>query len=76
MTENPTRPVSKGAWFRIVFLVLALINQVLVMQGKSPIPISSEQIEQLFTLTWTIVAAVVAWWKDNDWTEKARKRIK
>jgi SPP1 family holin len=76
MIENSMRPVSRGAWFRVVFLVLALVNQVLVMFDKSPIPVSSEQLEQLYTLTWTIVASIIAWWKDNDWTEKARKRIK
>ncbi|WP_078380814.1 phage holin [Sutcliffiella halmapala] len=74
--EKPIRSVSKGAWFRVVFLVLALVNQVLVMQGKSPIPVSSEELEQLYTITLTIVASIIAWWKDNDWTKKARQRIK
>lgn len=76
MSDTPIRPVSKGAWFRVVFLVLALVNQVLVMMDKSPIPVNSEQLEQLYTLTWTVVASLIAWWKDNDWTEKARKRLK
>ncbi|MGD6832818.1 phage holin [Sutcliffiella halmapala] len=76
MSEAPIRPISKGAWFRIVFLVLALVNQVLVMMDKSPIPVNSEQLEQLYTLIWTIVASVIAWWKDNDWSKKARQRVK
>ncbi|CAG9621843.1 phage holin [Sutcliffiella rhizosphaerae] len=70
------RPVSKGAWFRIVFLLLALVNQLLVIFNKSPLPISEEQLEQLFTISWTAIAAIMAWWKDNDWTKKARSRVK
>jgi SPP1 family holin len=46
------------------------------MMDKSPIPVSSEQLEQLYTLIWTIVASMIAWWKDNDWTKKARQRVK
>lgn len=74
--QNQIRPVSKGAWFRIVFLAIALVNQLLVVYGKSPLPFSEEQLEQLFSLVWTSVAALVAWWKDNDWTKKARSRTK
>lgn len=70
------RPVSKGAWFRIVFLAFALVNQLLVVYGKSPLPFTEAELEQLFSLIWTAVAAVIAWWKDNDWTEKARSREK
>lgn len=70
------RPVSKGAWFRIVFLAFALVNQLLVVYGKSPLPFTEAELEQLFSLIWTAVAAIIAWWKDNDWTEKARRREK
>ncbi|WP_339145893.1 MULTISPECIES: phage holin [unclassified Sutcliffiella] len=77
MTEQrQIRPVSKGAWFRIVFLAFALLNQLLVVYGKSPLPFTEAQLEQLFSIIWTSVAAVIAWWKDNDWTEKARSRVK
>ncbi|MCG1020743.1 phage holin [Sutcliffiella horikoshii] len=77
MTEQrQIRPVSKGAWFRIVFLAFALLNQLLVVYGKSPLPFTEAQLEQLFSIIWTSVAAIIAWWKDNDWTEKARSRVK
>ncbi|ART76433.1 phage holin [Sutcliffiella horikoshii] len=74
--QKQIRPISKGAWFRIVFLAFALVNQLLVVYGKSPLPFTEAQLEQLFSLVWTAVAALVAWWKDNDWSEKARSRIK
>lgn len=77
MTEQrQIRPVSKGAWFRVVFLAFALLNQLLVVYGKSPLPFTEAQLEQLFSIIWTSVAAIIAWWKDNDWTEKARSRVK
>jgi SPP1 family holin len=49
---------------------------LLVVYGKSPLPFTEAQLEQLFSIIWTSVAAVIAWWKDNDWTEKARSRVK
>lgn len=72
--NREVKPVSGGAWFRIAFLALALINQGLVLAGHSPLPISDQDIEILFTMIWTLVASIIAWWKDNDWTEKARAR--
>lgn len=56
---------------RTVVLVLALINNCLVMCGANPLPIEDEQITQLITLAFTIVSAGVAWWKNNSFTKPA-----
>lgn len=56
---------------RTVCFFLAMINQILVSTGHSIIPISNEQVETYITLTFTIVASVVAWWKNNSFTKKA-----
>lgn len=65
--------VSAGTIARTLVLVLAIINQILSACGKSPLPIESETLEQLVTAGFTIVAALIAWWKNNSFTPNALK---
>lgn len=65
--------ISTGTIARTVILALALINQVLVAKGKSPINISDENINTLISTGFTIVASVLAWWKNNSFTKEAIK---
>lgn len=62
---------SKSTIIRTLVLVLALVNQILTATGHSIIPISDEEITQLVTLIFTICASVVAWWKNNSFTQEA-----
>ncbi|MBQ4556874.1 MAG: hypothetical protein IJA60_04420 [Clostridia bacterium] len=39
--------------------------------GKPIIPIANETVEALITAAFTIGAAVVAWWKNNSFTNAA-----
>lgn len=74
--------VTAGTIVRTVVLALALVNQCLSMAGHSPLPIQDEQVEVIVTNTWTAVAALLAWWKNNSFThaalegDKAKNRIK
>lgn len=63
--------VEAGTIVRTICLVLALINQVLVMSGHSVLPIEDEAVEAIVTNIATIVTAVAAWWKNNSFTQKA-----
>lgn len=65
--------ISAGTIIRTTLLYLALINQILVIAGKSPLPISNEEVEQIISLLATIVASIIAWWKNNSFTQKAIK---
>ena len=69
--EQHVNKVTAGTIARTIILVLALANQALVIAGKPVIEIENEQIEQLVTLAFTIVASVVAWWKNNSFTAAA-----
>lgn len=60
-----------GTLARTACLLLALLNQVLCAIGKSPLPIESETLNQLVTSGITVVAALVAWWKNNSFTKEA-----
>lgn len=57
--------ISAGTIARTIVLVLALINQVLTVTGHAVLPITDEQINTLVSTIWTVVAAVVAWYKNN-----------
>ena len=50
---------------RTCVLFVALINQLLMVFGYSILPISEQQISELCTALFTIVAAIWAWWMDN-----------
>ncbi|MGI6751855.1 MAG: phage holin [Anaerovoracaceae bacterium] len=63
--------ISTGTIIRTVILILALANQILVMMGKSPIPIGDEEIETLLSTLATLGASIIAWWKNNSFTEAA-----
>ena len=67
MKQKPT----KETIIRTIILVIALINQVLQIFGKSPIPIADEMVQELVSLIFTIAAAVWAWWKNNSFTGPA-----
>lgn len=65
------RKISAGTIARTIALVLALINQILTTTGHPVIPISDETITELISLCATIVASVIAWWKNNSFTQAA-----
>ncbi|WMT29949.1 phage holin [Bacillus aerius] len=70
---------DKGTVIRTVLLFIALINQTLVMFGQTVLPISEEQVqtvgEALYvagSTIFTMVTAVIAWFKNNYVTYKGR----
>ena len=65
--------ISAGTIARTIILALAIINQVLTVTGHSPLPIEDEAITQLVSAASTIGAALVAWWKNNSFTQNALK---
>lgn len=64
--------VDKPSLIRTIILIIALFNQTLVSFGKHPLPFENDQIENFITITLTIVAALIAWFKNNYITHKGR----
>ena len=64
--------ISSGTIARTVILVFALANQILLMLGIQAIPIADEDINTVVSTLWTVVSALVAWWKNNSFTVAAR----
>ena len=63
--------ITKGTLIRTVILLLALVNQVLSICGVSPIPIDDDTATNIISTLWTAVASVIAWWKNNSFTQDA-----
>lgn len=57
--------MDRNSVIRTIILALALVNQVLSASGKSPLPIEDQDVESFISLGFTIVASVIAWWKNN-----------
>lgn len=73
MNTNQTSDckISAGTIARTVCLLLALVNQILVIFGKSPLPIEDGQIVALISTLATVITAVISWWKNNSLTPPA-----
>ena len=65
--------ISKGTIARTIVLVIALINQVLTVSGKNPLPFSETEIYEGVSLILTAAASIVSWWKNNSFTKNAIK---
>ena len=65
------KKIDKLTLIRTIVLFIALINQVLVIVGLSPLPIEDTSIELLVSTSWTIIAAILSWWKNNSFTKEA-----
>ncbi|AJK64958.1 bacteriophage PBSX holin [Bacillus amyloliquefaciens KHG19] len=72
---------DKGTVVRTVLLLIALINQTMLMFGKSPLDITEGQVNQLAdalytagSVIFTISTTLVAWFKNNYVTEKGHKQ--
>ena len=72
-TNNNKMNITSGTIARTIILVLALVNQILTAMGHSVINISDESINTLISTGFTIVTAVIAWWKNNSFTQSALK---
>lgn len=72
--NSNTKPkITSGTIARTVILILALVNQVLTATGRSIINVSDDDINTLISTGFTIVSALIAWWKNNSFTQSAIK---
>lgn len=65
------KKVETATIVRTVVLIIALVNQALVISGKSPIPYSEEEVGQAVSMIITVAASLWAWWKNNSFTQAA-----
>lgn len=56
---------------RTVILFFTLLNQVLTMVGKNPLPFAEDELYTALTTVATVIATLWAWWKNNSFTRSA-----
>lgn len=65
--------VSVQTWVRTAVLIIALVNQALVVFGISENEIELETWTQYASYALTAVSAIWSWWKNNSFTQKAQE---
>jgi SPP1 family holin len=63
--------VSKETIIRTIILVVSLVNMALTYFGKNPLPFAEEEIYGFFSMLFTAVASIWAWWKNNSFSRAA-----
>ncbi|AHL70871.1 hypothetical protein BW16_05555 [Bacillus pumilus] len=73
--------LDKGTVIRTVLLLVALINQFLVMFGKTPLPLDEESVNNLTNVLYvagstifTTIMTLITWFKNNYVTSKGKKQ--
>lgn len=66
--------VTVGTIVRTILLAVGIINLILTCTGHSPLPFDSEGVNLAVSAVYQTVVSIIAWWKDNDFTAKARSR--
>ena len=62
---------SKETVIRTVLLVLSLVNQILTVLGKNPLPFSQQELYQALSTVATAATSLWALWKNNSFTAAA-----
>lgn len=57
--------MDRMSLIRTVILAIALINQILVISGKSPLPLDDANVELTISTIFTIITSLWTWWKNN-----------
>lgn len=61
-----------SAVYRLIFMMLALLNQFLVLFGLYPVQEMNSDIVKLVSLGLCIITGGVAYWKNNSWSPEAK----
>ncbi len=65
------RKIEPATIARTAVLFFALLNQILTMVGKNPLPFAEEDVYTAVTGILTVGASLWNWWKNNSFTQAA-----
>ncbi|WP_144492931.1 phage holin [Bacillus pumilus] len=66
--------ISVGTVTRFILLALALVNSGLTMFGVQTIPVDEAAVSDFIALLFLGATSLLAYWKDNDVSKRARER--
>ena len=56
---------------RAIVLLVTLVNTILTIFGKNPLPFAEDELYAWLTAAATVAATLWAWWKNNSFTPEA-----
>lgn len=62
-----------GTWIRTIGLIVASTNMLITGFGHNPIPFSEEEIYTICSAVVQGVFILMAWWKNNSFTQSAKR---
>lgn len=63
--------VKKETIVRTVILFVTILNNILTMAGKNPLPFSEDELYMILSSIISGIIALWAWWKNNSFTKAA-----
>lgn len=64
--------VTPQTWARTIIMILALVNQFLLILGKQAIPYVEEDVYTFISMIASAVSTLWVWWKNNSFSESAQ----
>lgn len=62
---------NKETIIRTIITFVALLNSVLVMCNKNPLPYSETQLYAALSGIMSVLSTLWSWWKNNSFTQEA-----
>ncbi len=63
--------IKKETIIRTIITAIALLNSVLTMTGKNPLPFSEEEMYTGLSSLASVITVIWSWWKNNSFTHNA-----
>lgn len=73
MKKINLKSVDKATWIRTAVLLIALVNQALVIFGVTDKETDIDSLTHYASYFLTAASSVWAWWKNNSFTDTAQK---
>ena len=73
MKKLNLKNVTMGTWVRTIVLLIALVNQLFVIFGKTSKTIDIDQWYEYVSYALTVITSITGWWKNNSFTDKAQE---
>ena len=64
---------KRDAIIRLIVMAVLMINMVLTLAGKNPIPFDEAAVTEWLTIAASGLSAIWSWWKNNNITKKAQE---
>lgn len=73
MKKISLKTTDKNTWIRTAVLLIALINQAMIIFGAASQTVDTEKLTYYISFAATAVSSVWSWWKNNSFTLSAQQ---